>query len=362
MKKQLLFLFLFATLHGCSWFSKSPRQHYEHQLRKEDKTLYTKWQAEIEKAFEEAGVVELPYSSSALLVKERLHIYSYDVELAVGEVFSAAVKTSIQGASIFLELFELDDGGQRTRKAYSKEGQLEYEVTQSGHYKVLVAGEMGTISNYAFNMNTHPLYGFPLKGGKNSDIQSFWGAPRDGGARKHEGIDIFAPKGTDLVAVTDGTIERRTGGLGGKQIWLYDKARRIRIYYAHLDAQIAEDGAKVQKGEVVGTVGNTGNARTTPPHVHFGTYLSKRGAVDPLGFVEIKPKISGKKHAPLKGKGLAAALNNCRLLANPTSSAAVSGQLDEGTPFYVYASSGEYYYVRTPAGRAGFLPTNVVQW
>jgi murein DD-endopeptidase MepM/ murein hydrolase activator NlpD len=59
----------------------------------------------------------------------------------------------------------------------------------------------------------------------------------------------------------------------------------VSTYYAHLDRQAVTPGQRVNAGDLVGWVGNTGNARTTPPHLHFGVYLAAAGAVDPLPFI-----------------------------------------------------------------------------
>jgi murein DD-endopeptidase MepM/ murein hydrolase activator NlpD len=135
---------------------------------------------------------------------------------------------------------------------------------------------------------------FPVSG-KKSSIGSFWGAARDGGKRKHEGIDIFAKKGTPVVAVTDGIVSAVTnGGIGGKTVWLRSFDYSWTAYYAHLDQQKVKRGQFVKKGEVLGTVGNTGNARTTPAHLHFGIY-TWNGAVNPLPYVKQSPKVDLSK-------------------------------------------------------------------
>lgn len=112
----------------------------------------------------------------------------------------------------------------------------------------------------------------PVVGVRTSDISDSWGNPRDGGRRKHRGIDIFAPKGTPIVAVADGILsyigEQPKGGLC---LWLTTEAG-TSFYYAHLDrwAPGLYEGMEVRTGDLLGYVGNTGNAKTTPPHLHFG--------------------------------------------------------------------------------------------
>jgi murein DD-endopeptidase MepM/ murein hydrolase activator NlpD len=112
----------------------------------------------------------------------------------------------------------------------------------------------------------------PVVGVKPRDLGDSWHAPRDGGARQHKGIDIFATKGTEVVAVADGIVsfigDQR---LGGHCIWLTTE-NGASFYYAHLDRWAAGlyEGMEVQSGDLLGYVGNTGNARYTPSHLHFG--------------------------------------------------------------------------------------------
>lgn len=99
-----------------------------------------------------------------------------------------------------------------------------------------------------------------------SFIDTF-GADRDGGARRHRGVDMFAPVGTPVLAPESGELVLFWNELGGKSFGLYADSGTF-YYGAHLDTFVGED-RRVGAGEMVGTVGNTGNARTTPPHLHF---------------------------------------------------------------------------------------------
>lgn len=112
----------------------------------------------------------------------------------------------------------------------------------------------------------------PVVGVQPYDLSNSWGAARDGGRRKHRGIDIFAPKGTGVVAVADGIISYiGEQPKGGQCLWLTTESG-ASFYYAHLDrwAPGLYEGMEVRTGDLLGYVGNTGNARTTPPHLHFG--------------------------------------------------------------------------------------------
>jgi murein DD-endopeptidase MepM/ murein hydrolase activator NlpD len=146
---------------------------------------------------------------------------------------------------------------------------------------------------------------FPVAG--QSKIRDLWGASRGGGIRRHKGIDIHARKGTPVVAICDGVIVERDNTLiGGKTLWLRSATHGWKAYYAHLDKQLVKEGQRVRKGQVIGTIGNTGNARSTPPHLHFGI-SGNRGWVNPLPYVKNAPKVSPpktnkKKKATVKKK------------------------------------------------------------
>jgi murein DD-endopeptidase MepM/ murein hydrolase activator NlpD len=112
----------------------------------------------------------------------------------------------------------------------------------------------------------------PIVGMTVGSLYDSWGDPRDGGRRRHRGIDIFATRGTQVVAVADGIISFiGAQPKGGHCIWLTTESGRS-FYYAHLDrwAPGLYEGMEVQSGDLIGFVGNTGNALRTPPHLHFG--------------------------------------------------------------------------------------------
>jgi peptidoglycan LD-endopeptidase LytH len=98
-----------------------------------------------------------------------------------------------------------------------------------------------------------------------------WGAPRDGGRRRHQGIDLLAPTGTPLVAVASGHITRLSNtdrGRGGISLWLRDR-HGTAYYYAHNHHNLVRLGQRVRAGQLLARVGATGNAKGGPPHLHF---------------------------------------------------------------------------------------------
>ena len=144
-----------------------------------------------------------------------------------------------------------------------------------------------------------PSLGFPVSGTK-AKPGSFWGASRDGGKRRHEGIDIFAPKLTPVVAGGDGVVTGvKETPVGGKVVWLRLLNKSVTLYYAHLHKQMVTEGQTVKKGETLGVVGNTGNAKHTPSHLHFGVY-TYAGPIDPFPFINKEIK----KAPPLNNKNL----------------------------------------------------------
>lgn len=85
----------------------------------------------------------------------------------------------------------------------------------------------------------------------------------------HKGVDIFSPKGTKVFAATDGLVlETLKTGNGGNTIKILGPKWRIH-YYAHLEEVLIKPLSIVKCGQVIGKVGNTGNAATTPPHLHY---------------------------------------------------------------------------------------------
>ena len=126
----------------------------------------------------------------------------------------------------------------------------------------------------------------PVENVRPRQIQDTWGAARSEG-RKHEGIDIFAKRGTPVLSATQGIVARiGTNSLGGKVVWVVGP-NLSRHYYAHLDdyAEQLQEGDWVEVGEVLGYVGNSGNAKNTPPHLHYGIYLNGQGAVNPYPYL-----------------------------------------------------------------------------
>jgi len=111
----------------------------------------------------------------------------------------------------------------------------------------------------------------PVEGISPSQLRDTYNAARSGG-RVHDAIDIHAPRGTPVLAVADGmVIKLHYGARGGKSLYQIDEDGRTRYYYAHLDryAVGVNEGVRVARGQVIGYVGDTGNAQPGDYHLHF---------------------------------------------------------------------------------------------
>lgn len=203
-----------------------------------------------------------------------------------GELFASLERRDSDGefgTDSWTTVTELEASGQPERRV----------VKDDGIYRIVLQPELFASMEYSLALATGGSLGMPVSGASQRDIGSPFGAPRDGGARKHHGVDIFAPRGTPVTAVADGRVRTGTSNLGGKHVWLSGSLLGFgspRYYYAHLDAFEVESGADVEAGDVLGYIGNTGNARTTPPHLHFGIYTAS-GPVDPAPFLQPEPAL-----------------------------------------------------------------------
>ncbi len=116
----------------------------------------------------------------------------------------------------------------------------------------------------------------PVDGVRVTQVADTWGAARSEG-RSHEGTDIFAPRGTTIRSATPGWVYRiGPSRRGGRTVTVIGGAGR-RYYYAHLESYHPDlrEGQRVEIGTPLGTVGDSGNAAGTPPHLHLGVYESR---------------------------------------------------------------------------------------
>ncbi|MCU7616842.1 M23 family metallopeptidase [Chryseobacterium sp. PBS4-4] len=360
-KSFLVVLISFLTLTSCDGlkipknvFNTSERAKYERSFSGAD-SLMTNWK----KDFSTASVNQLKIKDGTSLIinpgHSTSHALGYSIELAKGDLLVIETEMSDENKKIFIDLSSQNSGSEIIKTGIIKDNSFSQQIENDGWYKLVIQPEIGYSEIFKIKIYTQPSLKFPVAGKGNKNVQSFWGASRDGGGRSHEGVDIFAPRGTPVVAVADGYIIR-TGnqGLGGKQVWLRGDTVGNSHYYAHLDSILAEDGKRVKTGDTLGLVENTGNAAGGATHLHFGIY-STGGAVDPYPFIRERsvPKlISSSTSEKFSGNYLKAGSN---LRSGPGTQYEILSANDLKRPIVILSTDGSWYHIRTQDGIEGFV-------
>ncbi|MBR9989270.1 MAG: M23 family metallopeptidase [Gemmatimonadetes bacterium] len=230
-----------------------------------------------------------------------------------------------------------------------------------GEYVLRVQPPVGMTGIYDVAVLTDASLIFPVKGADAAAIGSGFGDPRERGARAHEGVDIFAPRGTPVLAATDGLIEKaRNTPTGGLVIWQADAASHLTYYYAHLDELLVREGTYARAGDIIGTVGNTGNARGARPHLHFAVYHPGMVAVDPAPLLAARSELHD---VLIAGHSLGAitrvSADRVRLRRSPSLAGPIITELSRDTPLLVLGDTGEWQRVVLPDGTSGFVAAHL---
>ncbi len=239
---------------------------------------------------------------------------------------------------------------------------LVHESASDAVHVLRLQPELLRSGRFELSIRVEPILAFPVEGRGNAAIQSLFGVDRDGGQRAHHGIDIFAPRGTPVLAATDGVVRSTSpNNLGGNVVWLADANRRQSLYYAHLDRHAVIEGQQVRIGDTLGFVGNTGNARTTAPHLHFGIY-TRGGPIDPLRYVRqvtATPRRIGSDTTLLGRRGEATAAVPLR--QGPADSGQVVARIARRTAVQVMGAAADLYRVQLDDGTSGYVAAKAVR-
>jgi murein DD-endopeptidase MepM/ murein hydrolase activator NlpD/SH3-like domain-containing protein len=350
----------------------TPHEAYMESLRAVNLTetaLGTQWASAAVRSLSDAPVITLPFEEDGFLFAETPEARSYRVELRRGQRLS--IEAGLEGGDrfrFFIDVYRMpgdatDDPLPVLSTEFDSE-RLEYISTRRAEYVVRLQPELLRGGRYHIALRVEGSIAFPVEERDTRAVLSFFGDSRDGGSRDHHGVDIFAPRGTPVLSATNGRVSRvRTTPIGGKVVWVNDSEEPNRVYYAHLDSQVVRDGMDVKRGTLLGFVGNTGNARTTPPHLHFGLYRRPQGPMDPWYFLYQPSQVLPDASAPLEHLGVWTRTVNAgiRLREGPSSRAEVVAELEESTPLRVLAASGPWYHVRLPDGRDGFVAARLTE-
>lgn len=292
---------------------------------------------------------------------------AYAVNIKRGQKIYVSLNkiVSANKVNVYMDLWEAGDSTQSKKPVFitasdTTTNLVEYAAAKDQTLIIRFQQLLSTFGDYEFEIKTGPLFHFPISSSVKSNIGSLWGVDRDGGARKHEGIDIFAAKKSPVVAVADGVINSVSENeLGGKVVFLRPSNMSYNVYYAHLDSQLVEEGQRVVKGQTIGLVGNTGNASTTAPHLHFGIY-TMGGAIDPLLFVKTVTNAK-RTNTSLPANNNFLTVRQAKLLNDITAKKAMSTLL-KNTPVKIHAVLENYFRIVTIEGKKGFiLKTDVKQ-
>jgi peptidoglycan LD-endopeptidase LytH len=272
-----------------------PHQAYGYELaltRLQRNADARAWLAAADSALLQPHDVTLPYAKQGERIVGSAAL-GYAFTVPVGRRVAVTVASDAATAELFVDLFRVAPL-QRERLTGALPGSRSepfvVDVVEGGDYVLRVQPPLGASVDVDVAIETSALLAFPVDGVDRSAIWSAFGAERDGGRRAHRGVDIFAARGTPVLAATDGWVTRvETTRVGGNVVWMQPLFGNMRVYYAHLHEQWVEPGDFVVTGQPLGAVGNTGNAITTPPHLHFGVYVRQAGvrggARDPAIFL-----------------------------------------------------------------------------
>jgi murein DD-endopeptidase MepM/ murein hydrolase activator NlpD len=345
---------------------RSPHEAYTESLRAaglEGHALGQSWIAASGSALAAPQPVTLPVHETGYFDPARPSAVAYRFDLPRGRALEIDVTfESSRPAQLFVDLFRLNEGASdRVGGIESGAASMRYVSRRDGAYLLRLQPELLAGGRYTIVQRTEASLRFPVQGVGERSIQSIFGDARDGGRRDHHGVDIFAPRGTPVVAAADGTIRSvNTTEIGGRVIWLSDAAASQSIYYAHLDDWAVTSGQRVAAGEVIGYVGNTGNARTTPPHLHFGIYSG--GPVDPLPFIRASDRAPQAPSASpdLLGRWARITRTAAPLRAGAARTGTALAVLAPDTAVEVIAATAASYRVALPDGRQGYVDARAV--
>ncbi|MFD2247317.1 M23 family metallopeptidase [Pontibacter ruber] len=351
---------------------QSPYERYASSLKDTnlDHTALGKdWLAAGEKALHDSISVTLPFKETGYFAADRPRALSYRIPANRGEQIIVHLELKAKETfQVFMDLFEVPSGDnpkpRHLATADTTSATLTYEVEEDQQHLLRVQPELLRSGQYTITIQKQPTLAFPIPGKTSRNIASIWGDPRDAGARRHEGIDVFAPRGTPVIASTAGVIRSvSTNPRGGKVVWLTDLSRGQSLYYAHLDRQSVTPGQRVVAGDTLGFVGNTGNASSTAPHLHFGIYRYGQGATNPYPYVHqpTEPVPPVKVDATRLGTWVRVATRQANTRLQPSVKSSTYKSLRQHTPLQITGAVASWYRVRLPDNTEAYIASNVVE-
>ncbi len=364
-----LFTLVFASCHEDAVVVPEPYQPtsaydaYRHglvELGLGNSSLAKAWRSASDQSLNTPTYVQLPYTEALYFDDLKPQAYSYRMKTRRGQKITTTLKKhSDTDANVFIDLYQvsLDTMIPYIHVATADSSwTLGFEPQVDGDFILRLQPELLKAGRYVLEIKEVPSFDFPMSGRTETAILSIFGAERDAGKRIHEGNDIFASRHVPIIAATSGTISYAgERGLGGKQIYIKDEQRNLKVYFAHLDSVYVAIGDEVIRGDTIGTNGNSGNAKTTNPHLHFGIYADT-GAIDPYHYIVPNRRSHRTIKADPKWVGHMVRTKNKAYFdhideryRNRRDSVSIH------TIMYVAAAWSRSYRVRLPDGRDGYV-------
>jgi murein DD-endopeptidase MepM/ murein hydrolase activator NlpD len=336
----------------------SPHEQYVEALREaglDASALGRDWLTAAMASLESPSEAELPFNEAVFFVPDTPRAAAYRFALTRGR--QLAVTATLEGepaGQLFVDLFRVHEGRpERIASLAPDVGTLSHEVDEDGVFIIRVQPELLRGGRASVVTRTLASLPFPVPSLARRPVESGFGDERDAGRRQHEGIDIFAARGTPVVAVRGGLAQPGTNPLGGTVVWVRDAARGRSYYYAHLESTAITSTQVVKAGTVLGYIGNTGNARNTAPHLHFGIYGD--GALDPLPFVAADQDVPTSPSITLTLGGLARVRTRIELRAGADRQAARLATLEADTLLMAFGAVASWLRVELPDGVTGYV-------
>jgi murein DD-endopeptidase MepM/ murein hydrolase activator NlpD/SH3-like domain-containing protein len=341
----------------------SPYELYQRKLSSAglDKTAMGKaWIDAGQNSIAKALRIQVPYKEQGYFPAERVAATAFRFDVVRGQRLNIRLeKTPAADFMVYMDLWAFREGNspKAIASADTLNASITVDVDENAEYLLRLQPELLKSGAYTLEIVSGPSLSFPVKTSGRKRIESLFGVGRDANTRRHEGIDIFGPKLTPVVASADGVVTRvGENNLGGLVVMMRPNDKNYTLYYAHLDKQLAVEGQQVKTGDTLGLMGNTGNARTTPPHLHFGIYTGG-GAIDPLPFVNTD--VATPKAITAATTNINATLRNSSkvsLRESPDSKALTLKTLEPSTIMLVEAATSSWYKATLPDGTTGYLP------
>ena len=321
------------------------------------------WQDAGRRALRERLAITPSFRERVRFTADHAHAIGYRLALSRGQRINLKIVQRVgERSELFTEVFQEVDPPSSlfsTIRTTDRDTRaLQFEAPSDGEYIIRIQPGLRAGGIYEITVSTKEGLTFPVQAATLKSIGSGFGYPRDGGARDHEGIDIFAPRGTPVLAVAAGKITKvSSDNMGGRVVWQEDEERGVTYYYAHLNRQDVSVGKRVKAGDRIGTVGNSGNARGASPHLHFAVYRPGMKPLDPVAFLNEHRSEPAEIASPPEVLGSWATVNGSavRLRSGPSTASGVVTELGREARVLLIGSVSDWHRVILEDGTTGFV-------